>query len=601
MTNDLETLDDWNAYLQCCCAMPACPVPLRVCESMERRTTSNEGPDTQYDEDLAQWITDRDTWVNELQAEWEVGRDAWLAEDDERVEEDYDVDPPEPRNEEDYEVAEPKKPEGYDENAHGSWAQFSEPAIADDADLPMIYRRHKVSAFMQGEVETNEEYFSGMHGEYYMLDDATTTNGVNYYITSSQFAHFARTYSNEPNALGGLDTNGLATYTPAGDSTGCDVTTNAGGYPVPGYTLDATIFGTEPYIPPGFLDDPAAVWVMVTPGSLECTPSTKMETGDVEELVYGSEITAPDCGSAPWEGGTPGVDVGDSPSLGQESSWADLTRTQPSQGQLLSSPLTKEEFLVLNNSEFPEWPETPEGSSCVATRELIWPKKRDAFIGGVDEVVADPDADPPVEGVEGVAAAWAPCDSTETPITVLGDTTARKVRFWWQIDPQISFGPVTEEDPTPDPISWWTGTTFTVTWQTCFFPKAWTEWKSLYDQYLIDKAAFDDWEDEGEDGPPQPEEPTHPGEQPEPRPTLSEDFTDTWTGPLLLADLEDEDALRFPGGPHVLDAPETEGELRVVNIRFYCYPDSPYGYLPQVTGEAYEDFEAEPVPEPEDP
>lgn len=30
----IETPDDWNAQLSCCCGMPACPVPTMVCESV---------------------------------------------------------------------------------------------------------------------------------------------------------------------------------------------------------------------------------------------------------------------------------------------------------------------------------------------------------------------------------------------------------------------------------------------------------------------------------------------------------------------------------------------------------------------------------------
>lgn len=33
-TDPIETLDDWNSYLSCCCSMPSCPVPTKVCESV---------------------------------------------------------------------------------------------------------------------------------------------------------------------------------------------------------------------------------------------------------------------------------------------------------------------------------------------------------------------------------------------------------------------------------------------------------------------------------------------------------------------------------------------------------------------------------------
>ena len=31
--SDIDTLDDWNARLSCCCPMPACPVPIKRCKS----------------------------------------------------------------------------------------------------------------------------------------------------------------------------------------------------------------------------------------------------------------------------------------------------------------------------------------------------------------------------------------------------------------------------------------------------------------------------------------------------------------------------------------------------------------------------------------
>lgn len=31
---EIETLDDWNARMSCCCQMPACPVPEQLCESV---------------------------------------------------------------------------------------------------------------------------------------------------------------------------------------------------------------------------------------------------------------------------------------------------------------------------------------------------------------------------------------------------------------------------------------------------------------------------------------------------------------------------------------------------------------------------------------
>lgn len=154
-------------------------------------------------------------------------------------------------------------------------------------------------------------------------------------------------------------------------------------------------------------------------------------------------------------------------------------------------------------------------------------------------------------------------------------------RSRWRVPSLIVPGVVTELDPTPDPLDWWRGNYFRVAWLTCFFPKAWEEWKALYDEWVAAGGIIPG--------------PTHPGPQPTP-PTLSVGGIGTWTGP---GDPEVDLSWLFPGGWHELPTPATEGQNRIVNVQFYCYPDSPYGYAPQITGEAYEAFTE--IPPPADP
>jgi hypothetical protein len=62
------------------------------------------------------------------------------------------------------------------------------------------------------------------------------------------------------------------------------------------------------------------------------------------------------------------------------------------------------------------------------------------------------------------------------------------------------------------------------------------------------------------------------------------DVTREWTGP---GSGEPDDASWKIGLPYVLETPDEDGEVRIVNVRFACYR-SPVGPVVQVTGEAYE-------------
>lgn len=170
-----------------------------------------------------------------------------------------------------------------------------------------------------------------------------------------------------------------------------------------------------------------------------------------------------------------------------------------------------------------------------------------------------------------------------------------KGRYRWSVPSQIVPGIITEAVPTPAPISWWKGTRLKHTWQVCFFSTEWDAWKILWDAYSAEKAIYDAWVDAGSVVPElpalPPDNPTHPGAQPT-APTLGADLTDEWIGP---GDPDDADSWLFPGGWHTLEAPVSNGENRIVNRRFYHTPSSPYGFKPNIIGEGYEPFT---IPDP---
>lgn len=66
---------------------------------------------------------------------------------------------------------------------------------------------------------------------------------------------------------------------------------------------------------------------------------------------------------------------------------------------------------------------------------------------------------------------------------------------------------------------------------------------------------------------------------------IAEDVARDWIGPGT--GLQNDPSWDI-GTPYVIDPPAVPGERRIVNRRFWCYPNSPYGYKPQVTGEGVE-------------
>ena len=153
-------------------------------------------------------------------------------------------------------------------------------------------------------------------------------------------------------------------------------------------------------------------------------------------------------------------------------------------------------------------------------------------------------------------------------------------RFRWQLDPRIVY----KNTPTGQEIdSFWPGTYFKVVWQVLTEPPAYAAWHELKLIYDAAVAAHDAWEaDTTIPMPEEPEIPDNPGEAPTPAATLSEDQIWEWTGPL-----NPEEVATYQSPWYVVSAPIIKATKRIVNIRYYGY-NSPYGSVPQITGEGYE-------------
>ena len=550
-TEDLETLDQWNSVLAagCCCAMPACPIPLKVCESLTRTSTSE---DDDYTDSRAAYLERLSAWKSELLNAWYAERDAWMAEDPERELEDYPEDPPTPRLDAGFsEYPGPTMPAGYLDGPRGSFAPYARPAGDPDDEVPSLYRMYVVVSATTKYTGTASLYTTGFEGSdpYELL--------VTYTYANTEIPEGFSGVRTGNKIVGGI----------------CDSYTFG---PPPGFVLASVLAEYATYV-----DGPELLTCLEASRTFSTTST--LDVAGRSTLV-----------------GCPGTFDG------PEEVFVDLTKVY-SYGHTLSEPVTKTALGTRASGKIPaEWPEEAEGVNCIAKLSFIWPVIRDGFIG------ADPEVDPPEEGE------WRTCAEYlgGEPFELYGWATAIKNRFRWRVpsliiyraDPDVPLDPDAEPVPDdgfpdpppdadldPDPVDWWRGTYFKVVWQTCFFSIEWTAWKLLWDAYEAAKELHDQWVTDGSVVPElpalPPEEPTHPGLQPTP-PTLGEDQEDVWTGP---GDPNDDDSWLFPGGWHEIATPATAGETRVVNVRFYCYPASPYGYLPQVTGEKYEAFT---VPDP---
>lgn len=120
---------------------------------------------------------------------------------------------------------------------------------------------------------------------------------------------------------------------------------------------------------------------------------------------------------------------------------------------------------------------------------------------------------------------------------------------------------------------------FEAQWDEVFFPKDWSEWKTLKDTYQAALAAHVAWEaQDPETRGEEPDVPDDPGEAPSPAPTLVASRSWTWSGSM-----EDTWSEWFE-----ISIPQTPGETRLVNMMVKCFHDSKRGVKPTAHGEIYE-------------
>jgi len=459
----IETLEDWNDTLGrgCCCQMPACPVPLKICQSQSGSASSAE------------------TAYSDAVEAWEEARDEWLAEDPEREADDYPVDPPEDI----WAITE------FDR--HGSWLPFTSPAGAPEDDVPSLYRRWYP--------ETEGELINGTFGNYSALDTMAQYNAIpivdperdDYYVRGSTASLRLGTITD--NLVGG--TIKVADYfnhpEPGGDGTGC--TTD---------TFDSS--------DPSWTEGSGPGWVEVAPAGWECTPTTSIHTGPQDELVHGTPITTLTC-PGPWGSGS-------YPSVAIASDWADLTRAAFRLTYTLSDGITKTQLRDKAEDEIdPAWGEGIDDlGMCESHYATNWPT---------------------IES----QTPWGPCasdspptDLSESPRRYVATVEVSKAKIQWKV-------PVDHE-----------GTAFHILFDVIEEPEGWDN-LSNPDRPLRTWHAQD----------------------------VARDWTGPGTGPQ-------EDASWNLGAPYILEPPTNPGIRRIVNFRFWCYPNSPYGFKPQTTGEGVE-------------
>lgn len=135
-------------------------------------------------------------------------------------------------------------------------------------------------------------------------------------------------------------------------------------------------------------------------------------------------------------------------------------------------------------------------------------------------------------------------------------------------------------------------------------------WEVEYEAWLAKYEAYQTWLDGERDtwppeepgdapelppepvAPVEPDEPAPPGPEVPPAPPhtdetqplpIAKDQTWEWIG---IVDPEDPDTSRSEW--YFIDVPDLPGQHRIVNIRFRCYRETPYGNAPQITGDGIE-------------
>lgn len=242
------------------------------------------------------------------------------------------------------------------------------------------------------------------------------------------------------------------------------------------------------------------------------------------EVIQSANYTATN-GTEPFLLGCPG------PWATTETHYWDLDRADKI-GFRLIEPKSEPELIADAIAEIPAgW--TSPGNGCVAFVTSTWPSIGETTPEGGWPICDDYD----------------PTDDPRPP-SAEGEVTARKSRYRFA-PPDAWF---TEWDawhdggeigPEPAVRSVWE-----MEWDEVFFPKEWDEW------------------DQG----------GRIGAEPTPTPSLVAERSWVWDG---------NPANRWSDW-YVMDAPETEGEKRVVNVMVICWKSTRTGVKPTVSGEVYE-------------
>lgn len=604
MSMDLSTVSEIHSA--CCgCGLPECAENSIKCESLTRTSYC---ADDDYTDAVEEWEAARDQWVAEgahnqwevEHGEWEDARDAWVAADPEnRDPEDYpEPEPSEPgeanREPEDYPESEPEKPEGYDDVDHGCYAPYAAPEVGPDEPLPTIYRTYRM-----------EYYTSKYNGEshtYRILGESGDIDEVLIkftYVLSSAPTTEERTgnhYAAEPPpSCGPLDSGVMA---------------GMGGVLAWGV---AYVDGEMTY---------------------DCTAATRV----IEQIDTSTSGTLPlalqGC-PGPWS--PPGI----------EQAW-DFTR-EFKETQTVESGISREDLIARARGRLPEdWPETPVSTACGAALEVEWPTPRDFFSRGggawpgCDSAWFSSVISPPGHSIPAGITVHATARKGRYQVGVPSGYMAHRL---WLVCEAETPG---ECGPEPQIFKYfamqWDMVFFPATWDAWRTLKeaykaaveahaewviahaawviahaewviAYAEWEQAWDDYMED---YDEWlaavwlqiawneceiftpgecgpapEEPGEppeepgaapEEPIEPEEPpappADPGPQPDDRPVfVDENLFWEWTG-------GETEASQYSGWYEV-EAPETAGEVRMVNRQVKCWRSAKFGAPPTYYGEIY--------------
>ena len=517
----VATIQEVNEIsLGCCaCPWPECPEPRKECESM---SASASCADDDYTDALTEWEEGLAAWLAAPQIEWLAGRAAWLAADPEREPEDYPTAMPEARDPGDYDIGEPEMPAGYEDVTHGCYAPFIQPAGELTDDLPAIYR----------EME-------------HVADERTLTGEIRHYVARS-------------GSLGQLSFNSFFSQSASGSVVTSveigrvyDYGVNVGaegGWEVrefePG-TAEAASFDEPP---------PPFEWIVDQLEPEPCTETTRTSITGARHAEDGGSAT-----DVPTLEITEDPEGDDWPTGWEDANdwaWSNVTEKTEDRTTLKSS-VSKSQVISRALAKLPtEWPEVPEGGSCLASVVATWPT--------IGELMP-----------------WLECHSEDQPQSPTGSVVVTKIRYRVGIPDTDGYAGYDDahaawliahaawlalppDDRGPEPREPIQRSTYACQWDEVFFP-----------------SGHDDTIDDPEVTPPVPlpdgwQHPQIPDPAASP-PSLVHSRDWTWGGSL-----EDPWSEWFE-----ISLPSEPGETRVVNMLVKCWKSTRHGVKPTSHGEIY--------------